>query len=358
MFLGDTGFIHMFCTNDEQISKNFYDTIYRWRCWYLVHVMGEDGVNKDSSTTANSGPLLSAPGASAEEKRQSHYILGSFSTGLNLDFDSYTVREEPKARKHTRVPSDIPLASAIAVSAQSGNGLMSASEHSKALVARQHSIRRAAINNPPVSSMNNYNAHNRNVSNNSSSQTDTTSSSNAAPNGVQRNSSVRSTNRRSLDRSNSARHRQNPSASGAMISPTGVVFPKPLIDLTPAYVEPPQHRGKGRGVKIQGGPLVEAATTERLPGAIVIPESHNWRRRNGSVGQHAIATQRTHGTTGGPPQAMGSMLARSGSVRSQTGGKRMSGTFAGGPGRGLIGELPGNEGFTGTGLLAQHISKT
>jgi hypothetical protein len=346
MFLGDTGFIHMFCSSDQAIAQSFNDTIYKWRCHYLVHVMGENGESKEglsNSSAARSGPLLSAP-SNVGDKRLSNYILGSFNNELQLDFQTFTVKEEPK-KKHTRVPSDTPLANAIAVSAM-GNGLMSASEHSKALHARQQSIRRAAGHNPhpPVSSVTAYTTHNRDQSNNSSSQTDPSSrNSSQAANGLQRNSSVRSTNRRSIERSNSARHHAN---SGASVAPPAS-FGKPLIDLTPAYIEPPQHRYKGRGVKIAEGPLVEAATTPREPGAIVIPESQDWRVRNAGAGQGAF--------TGG-------MLARNNSVRSQTGAnKRNSGTYGGpgygGPGRGLIGELPGNEGFTGAGLLAQHVSK-
>jgi len=59
--------------------------------------------------------------------------------------------------------------------------------------------------------------------------------------------------------------------------------PKPLIDLTPQYREPPQHTKKGKGHypdQIGLGGLVEAATSPENP--IGAPPATDWRNRNGS----------------------------------------------------------------------------
>lgn len=360
MFLGDTGFIHMFCSSDQAVARDFHDTIYKWRCWYLVNIMGEDGNIKTAPVASHVAAPLLSPTDGEADKRSSHYMLGSFNNDLQLDFETFEVTEDPKPSRHRRVPSDVPLASAIAVSAQAGTGLMSASEHTKALVARQQSIRRAANTNPPVSSIVAFNAYHRERSSNSNNHTEqpVANSSQPSAHGIHRNSSVRSTNRHSMDRTHSTRHRANRSGSIPAASiPPPTSYGKPLIDLTATYVEPPQHRGKGRGVQGVEGPLVEAATTRHEPGAIIIPEAQDWRWRGNSVGQNAATAQRTNGITSGSPLVMDNFLARTDSVRSQTGAKRISGVY-GGPGKGLLGDLGGNEGFTGVGLLAQHGTKS
>jgi hypothetical protein len=313
MFLDETGFIHMFCSSDGRLAQDFYNAVFRWRTWYLVHVMGEGthGPPKigDNAAAANSAPLLSANSTSGGHHRRgasqdSQYVLGSFATGLDFDANRFVINYDDRPKpKHTRLPSDAPLAGVISV-ASGPNGAPSAIEHSKALHARQQSIRHAA---PAASSANPAAA---------------TSSS------LQRTSSTRSTTRGgarpSLDVSRAA---VPPSQS----SP-GLPGIKPLIDLTPQYVAPPQHQRKGRGFKptvLGPGGLVDSATGLEQPGGIAIPESRDWRGRGNSV---------SGGGAG--------FLGRSTSVRSTT--KGAAGVTGG---RGLLGDIGGNEGFTGGGLL-------
>jgi hypothetical protein len=59
--------------------------------------------------------------------------------------------------------------------------------------------------------------------------------------------------------------------------------PKPLVDLTPQYREPPQHAKKGRGYNkdnLGPGALIESATSPEDP--LGIPPSTDWRNRNTS----------------------------------------------------------------------------
>jgi hypothetical protein len=70
--------------------------------------------------------------------------------------------------------------------------------------------------------------------------------------------------------------------------------PKPLVDLTPQYKEPPQFLRKGKGFIPEGhaGPLVESATS--IEEAIKVPPSTDWRARPNT----ARPTHGTYGTGG------------------------------------------------------------
>jgi hypothetical protein len=343
MFLGETGFIHLFCCADEALGRDFHDAVFRWRTWYLVHVMGEGTTGPpkigENSAASNSAPLLSASGGPGTGHKRgssiaSQYVLGSFNTGLDFDAGSFAINYDDKPRpKHMRLPSDVPLAGAINVPAGT-NGAPSALEHSKALHARQLSIRRAAnVNGTGLPSQ----QHSRHLS------TDAHSSST-----LQRNTSVRSTKAGAHPSLDFSRANGPGGIAGGppQTSPgpmqTSFYGIKPLVDLTPQYLVPPQHQRKGRGFKpatMGRGGLVESATGPELaPGAIVIPEAKDWRRRGDSISQ--VARPQTG-------------VARSGSVRSITKG---TGAPAAAGGRGLLGDLSLNEGFTGGGLLGEKVT--
>ena len=40
MFLSTANFVHFFATKDKQIATTWYDSVQRWRSWYLAHEMG------------------------------------------------------------------------------------------------------------------------------------------------------------------------------------------------------------------------------------------------------------------------------------------------------------------------------
>ncbi|KAF2725181.1 hypothetical protein K431DRAFT_281144 [Polychaeton citri CBS 116435] len=67
--------------------------------------------------------------------------------------------------------------------------------------------------------------------------------------------------------------------------------PKPLVDLTPQYREPPQHQKKGHGHKpghVGPGGLIDSATSPEDP--LNVPPSVDWRGRNAQH-QHGDAHQ-------------------------------------------------------------------
>lgn len=90
-------------------------------------------------------------------------------------------------------------------------------------------------------------------------------------------------------------------------------MPKPLVDLTPTYQEPPQHTRKGRGVTPKAGlPLVESATGPDLyPNAIVVPSATTWRKPNQRTGPTPSQTMEKF-----PPSRSVSVRQRSNTTRS------------------------------------------
>lgn len=85
--------------------------------------------------------------------------------------------------------------------------------------------------------------------------------------------------------------------------------PKPLVDLTPVYQEPPQHSKKGRGVipsQIPAGGLVEVATSPENP--LDAPPATTWRKPN--IQPPPLPSPSTYETA-----FTGGLLGRSGTKR-------------------------------------------
>jgi hypothetical protein len=294
MFLTTTNFIHLFCSNDP---KDFFTTIQAWRSWYLVHVMGEGQASKGEQRPVDGEK---APDKSKLHTRtasaESHYILGSFNT-LDINFDSIAKPEPeaihaPRQRRSNSFSDYAPLASF---------GLMqpSALAHSKAMHTRNPSQRQRP-NHPPLAFRNLHDSgignpgtnHRPSTSYNSQRNADQDGSFN--PKGLlgtqyeQRQQNMQQGHRPSNDlhRSTSIRstrsQRRNSLDAGALERTTsvraGLAMPKPLVDLTPQYKEPPQFQKKGKGYKPDGsGTLIDSATSP--DNAIVIPPSQDWRAR-------------------------------------------------------------------------------
>ncbi|KAF1998154.1 hypothetical protein P154DRAFT_469810 [Amniculicola lignicola CBS 123094] len=301
IFSDETRFVHFFCTNDKTTASQFYKAVQGWRSWYLKHVMGQK--QKGPEPKANRKVLGGAAGLPPMETSHargasvgSHYQLGTFSP--LIDFDSFG--KEPKettyqpgslpddaplgklntrtmhARKmSTRAKGPPPLSYALGTSeappptANRQNSLQSSSSQSDGdtfasggLLGRTYSQRQRVMQDREKKSSGPF-TEGPNLLNNNDS-------------GLGRRSSVRSTHQRSssdVQRSGSTR-----------------LMPKPLIDLTPQYKEPPQHALKGRRYVPEGsaGPLVESATSPEE--AIKIPPSTDWRTKP--------TTARPHGTYG------------------------------------------------------------
>ena len=151
MFEGDEGYITYFSTDNAQDSSDFYDTVHSWRSYYLRVVKGQGSPTEETAHAQllnSTDPSLR--GAHIRNPSSDNAFLSkSFKPELDLDFDSFEVREESKKKNYRN--SNLPLASTIIVPLNS-HGIPSAAEHSAALHARQNNIRQGVGTSAPPQS--------------------------------------------------------------------------------------------------------------------------------------------------------------------------------------------------------------
>lgn len=325
IFSDESRYVHFFCTSDNGTSLKFSSMLHTWRSWHLKHIMGE-GVKKpkpQESRPANAfmaktqalGSLDQGPATSHRRNasENSFYQLGSFKPlfdldelGKNLDqtgpqpnapdgsFARMNSRAMHARKMSTRQKAPPPMAytrsglvdeipdmpvvektnSLTQTTARpdddetfAAGGLLG-----KNYVQRQRAVqeREAQANGPFTAGPSLVGS------------IDALTAAQAAggnDGGLGRMSSVRSTHRRTssdIQRSGSTR-----------------VKPRPLVDLTPQYKEPPQFRNKGKGFipEASVGPLIENATSPEE--AIQVPPSTDWR-----AGAVRPMTARAHGSYG------------------------------------------------------------
>ncbi|CRG87472.1 hypothetical protein PISL3812_04490 [Talaromyces islandicus] len=276
MFLSTENFVHYFATNDSQIAQSWYDAVHDWRSWYLARVLKLDEKYQKSMNNQASMPLMDLQQSTDAAPVQ----LGSkplLDFSRNTDLDAKGSDTEPanlpsstrdiflrnkKARENAPPPSAFPsnlpkldLANSSASDQDDDatflpDSLLGRTYSQKQAVQREREAREANDNDPFMSHglLRQISAPTSNRSNSSAHHP------------------MRSPHRSegfSHSRSNSVRQK-----------------PKPLVDLTPVYQEPPQHARKGHGVRIEAGvPLVEGATgLESIPGVPEIPPATTWKR--------------------------------------------------------------------------------
>jgi hypothetical protein len=310
MFEELTNFIHFFCSNDKQAADSFFSAIQNWRSWYLVNVMGEGQASKGEQKAVvetKTGPVKDKsdePQAARNPNRDSYYALGTFNT-LDLDFTSFA--KEPE-RMHLRRKShsfseDRPLATL-------GLTLPSAQEHSRNQQTRQPSVRQREKNHPPVAYRGMHDSgqstHRQKPSWNSQNSGEGTFNRNGLlgnqyeerqQNLAPENGGL---NRSTSQRSSRTMHRRN-SIDGGSIRGGHGIKPKPLIDLTPTYKEPPQHFRKGKGFKpdhIPQGGLVDAIP-DNIEVPYALPSQNEWRARPSTSSANQSGMQRQATVSGG-----------------------------------------------------------
>lgn len=301
MFMSTSTFVHFFCTNDKTVAADFYSAVQGWRSWYLVNVMGEgqkkakvvEQVKTNTSGTRNiSGDQASEPAIALHRpsaSMDSHYQLGTFRPLLDMSqFDSASPALDPnsatndgsgsasggmfgrkpsvRSRENPQLTSPMHLAPQPTTLVQQipsddEDGTFAAG----GLLGRAYSQRQKQL------------AEREKSSKNSGPFTEGPSLLSSADAMHTRG------NRGSVDlgRRPSARsHRGRESGEFKRTASTRRAMPKPLVDLTPQYKEPPQFSKKGKGYRLdQIGPggLVDAATSPDVP--IAIPPSQDWRAR-------------------------------------------------------------------------------
>ncbi|KAH8702034.1 hypothetical protein BGW36DRAFT_290067 [Talaromyces proteolyticus] len=295
LFVSTENFVHFFATSDAQLAQNWYDAVHGWRCWYLVHVVK---LSEKHQETVKSSAM---PGDEHGQLRHRHhmstdsapYQLGSFKPlvefGRNAESDvemsdkrsveyngSGNSRDMFLRKKKTRDHAPPPTSySSTLTKLDTGNGSISEQDDGStfspdSLLGRVYSQRQAAQREREAKE--NEAFMSQGLLNNLSPSTSNPSS-HSMPFS---NPSTRHNN----GRSNTVPSHHHPEDVSHSRSNSVRQKPKPLVDLTPVYREPPQHARKGHGVKIGPGmPLVEAATgLEPIPGVPDIPSATTWRR--------------------------------------------------------------------------------
>ena len=268
MFLDGANFVHFFATSDRMVAKEWYKAVQGWRSWYLVNVLGEGQTSKRASMTNNSSRPTTAKTQRRASVDAATYQPGSFKPAVDLDQGGLNLSDSSPAPRATK-SADV--------------------FHARKISSRDRAP-------PPSAFLNKLNKDAESGAPTTNSQRmpsvvkgpvpDEGYDSTFAPTSL--------LGRTYSQRQRAQREREmNGGRSRSMASvepPTGLTrkastksvrqMPKPLVDLTPQYQEPPQHVKKGRAVIPEPGQqLVEVATGLELPpGAIMTPSATTWRR--------------------------------------------------------------------------------
>ena len=250
MFISTENFVHFFSTSDKALASAWYTAVQEWRSWYLVNVMGE---GKDD-------PRKPANGTASDDKDSSRTALAS--TGpAGFTNKEPTSSLEPATETHSRRP---PTRGRGAPPVSYPKKLTKDASTGEATTRkRSPSIVQTPAPAPAPEPFSSTGLLGRTYTLRQKAQRERDASPSDPPPGVAPvHHEERST---SLRRSSSQHHHQKP---------------KPLVDLTPQYSEPPQHARKGRGVIPTAIPpegLIEMATTPES--AFTIPPSTTPHRR-------------------------------------------------------------------------------
>jgi hypothetical protein len=304
MFLKSSTYVHFFSTSDRTLASSFYDAVQSWRSWYLVHVLEEGKTTSHQSTELR----RSASKATRQSKQSStastdvHHQTGTYKPLIDLEqpntpnsshaqdmsfsASSNIPTRKPSTRdrsshaapflKQQQLGDDEPLVNLVGnrgtlrdhdtsdSEAFGGEGLLgrSYSTRQKVVADREAAAQNASITGPSLLSGNQ-----------------------AA--GLERQTSIKRTasNRRAANGTD-LRHRPS-TRERVLLADDGLKrssstrakeISRPLVDLTPGYVPPPQHHKKGKGYhpdQIGPGGLIDNATSPDQ--AYFIPPAQDWR---------------------------------------------------------------------------------
>ncbi|KAF9886776.1 hypothetical protein FE257_011153 [Aspergillus nanangensis] len=259
MFLTTENFVHFFATNDKAIADRWYKAVQMWRSWYLVNMLGagqkeevvESPTEDDATTNQPPRPLLDLSNNFNPET--SPPALGRSRSSRSKDLFS---RKKP-SREHGPPPASFPKAFADENDMPEPAPVGESAFAPSGLLGRTYTVRQRAMKE----------------------REDREKRATEEPFIGQGLVGTMATRRSGpSSRSNTMTSTQAPDLTGLMSRSQSQKI-RPLVDLTPAYQEPPQHLRKGKGVTVERGqPLIDAATGPDAPGGIVIPPSSTWRR--------------------------------------------------------------------------------
>ncbi|KAI4242917.1 MAG: hypothetical protein L6R40_003790 [Gallowayella cf. fulva] len=261
MFVSTVNFVHFFSSNDKRMAKSLYTAVQGWRSWYLVNRMGQ-GIGQSSQPTRRS-QTRSATAVDAGRKTAD---LGQSSHPPITASRTHSVPSKPSFEANTRA----------AAQRSQQNDVHPAYWKD---VSKDRSERQAAP------------THLEKPSTVASTEDPFTGGGLLGRTYTQRKQA-----QQGHDTRNSGTPVQIPAASPSPVKAdlhtdglkrisSQRQKPKPLVDLTPVYQEPPQHSRKGRGItpgQIPAGGLIDIATSPEV--AIPIPPTNEWRRPGTSSG--------------------------------------------------------------------------
>ncbi|KAK5162927.1 uncharacterized protein LTR77_011088 [Saxophila tyrrhenica] len=320
VFESTQNFVHFFCTNDRQTADDFHATIQGWRSWYLVHVMGEGRKPKSAEGAAMDKEIGRGNTHRTGNSMDSAYHLGSFKPLIEMDqldrrpgtgrsaeapppmsagftksssqFDTTVSPERRTSRAKKQRPPG----------AMGNRGHLAEDEPLANLGTRPSTNRRRPSNDQTKASPEEFlttgllgrtysQRQRENAERENKKESPFTNGSNLLNTGYDVREEEYS-GRRSSDltpkrtHSTRAQHAHGATDSGGIHRSNSRAreMPKPLVDLTPQYREPPQHLKKGRGYNPDGGAgaLIENATSPEDP--LGLPPSTDWRARNNASG--------------------------------------------------------------------------
>ncbi|KAL4773446.1 hypothetical protein BDW60DRAFT_221848 [Aspergillus nidulans var. acristatus] len=273
MFLTTENFIHFFSTNDKTVADGWYKAVQNWRSWYLVNKLGAGRI-ENNDELAQTEPA---------QFRSIQPLLASIDTA-----EEETSTERPRARQtslrrgpsreHGPPPSSFPKSLTNTTEPETSTTHTQSSVESpfsaSGLLGRTYTLRQKAMKEREDREKREAEVLFQHGLIGSSTATATSVPRQRSHPGSRTNSITSSQVQSQHTESESLLKRSHSVKQGGQ-------QPKPLVDLTPVYQEPPQHARKGRGVAVDtGSPLIDAATgpSNELAGGIVIPPAKTWRR--------------------------------------------------------------------------------
>lgn len=255
MFMTTENFVHFFCTSDRSLGTAWYKAVQEWRSWYLVNVMGEGKQN------AGEGNARSGTQKPPANKEAAFKPLARSSVERSLEPQAFGTAPSTLPTRTRTMRSTVPT----------NHKKLTKDPHTHAPTTHNSgpSLYQTPASPPPQSQpfeptslLGRTYTQKRNALQHSQAAAP------LAPPPPLPTSTTRN------DSPHSAHRTTSPDRHSSQL-----VKPKPLVDLTPVYQEPPQHSRKGRGVvplQIPAGGLVEVATSPER--AVEVPSATTWRK--------------------------------------------------------------------------------
>ncbi|KAL9595969.1 MAG: hypothetical protein Q9219_006129, partial [cf. Caloplaca sp. 3 TL-2023] len=266
MFMSTINFVHFFSSSDKKVAKSFYTAVQEWRSWYLVNVMGKGAELLRQKAEEHPSQRI----RNKSDESRPRQLVQRRQQVSGVDNPEPAIADPFSDTNNIRASSKEP--DPVSVTALPIHGKTSLQEPRDRQVPLVSMSKSVAASTPKEGLFADGGLLGRN----------TTNRNKGLPGHV-------------LQPVDPPIHRPAPSSSPIKAAATELKRtssqmrkPKPLIDLTPQYQEPPQHTRKGRGVtpgQIPAGGLVDIATSPEV--AIPIPPTTSWRRPGTSSGPEA-----------------------------------------------------------------------